>query len=195
MVLGQGETFSGYTLNVEVSPGETATANLSALQALTAQGSVVLAGEPLPNTKITIVSETDPAFPAQTVESNADGQFSIEGLLPDSYQLSASYESEAGNLATQLTLKLEANVQPPPVLVNLTPPSSVQFTVDSGATLAPGTPIMLMHKQTRQLTTAQWVNGQLEAEVPPGEYEVWQGDAVGGTAIVSEDATGVIRAE
>lgn len=192
MVLGEGELYSGHTLNVEVGPGETAIANLSALQALTAQGQVIFADQPLVGAKVSIISETDPSSSPRTVETDAEGRFAFDGILPDSYQITATYDSDEGQLQTQTAITVEANKPLPAVMLNLTPPSPVLFTVEPGFTLNPEMPVMLMNKQTRQLTTAKWVNGQIEADVPPGEYEVWEGDSVNGKAIVSEDATGRI---
>lgn len=193
MVLAQGDSYTGYQLNVDVKPGEATGVVLDPIAPATVEGTVELAGEPLPGATVSLLSETDQTVSEKKVTTNAEGQFSFPGLLPDIYQVSAHYDSESGALDSKQSIKVVQDTPLAPVRLNLTPPVPVHFTLDGDSGLTPGSPVSLMNKQTRQLTPAQWINGELEASVIPGEYEVWQGDAVTGTATVSEEGKGLIK--
>lgn len=193
LIAAQGDTYTAYQLNLEVSPGQTATASLEAAAASDLEGSVILNGQPLEGATVTVLSETDSSFPPQTTTTDADGHFHISGLLPDIYQVAASYEAEEGALSTRLSLKIDPASPAPPLRLNLSRPKTVQFVIPPGSPIQPGSDVSFMHKQTRQLTPAQWTQAGLQANLSVGEYEVWQGENVAAHATVNEDGTGVIK--
>lgn len=193
LIAAQGETYTAYHLNLEVLPGQTATANLEAASAADLHGTVILDGQPLEGATITVLSETDSTFPPQTTTTDADGQFTVSALLPDIYQVAATHETDAGPLRTHQSVKVDPASPPPPLHLNLTRPKTVTFAVPPGSPLQPGSDVSFMNKQTRQLTPAQWTAAGLQANIPPGEYEIWQGETVAANATVTEQGTGEIR--
>lgn len=194
LLLGQAAGYSAYTLNVDVAPGQSVTANLAPAQTTAITGTVTVLGENLPQATVNLLSETDPTVAARNTQTDAQGAFAFDGILPDSYSLSVTYSTENGDISTRKSVVVKDGENPAPVVLDLTPPKPVTFTIAPSAALTPGAEIFLMSKETRQLTPAQWTNGALGANVPPGQYEVWVGDTPGSaTATVNADGTGTIQ--
>lgn len=192
LVLGAGEAASSYALNVELTAGGTATANLDAVPLTEISGAVELGGGPLPGVQVRLVSETESGSDPVTIITDDDGRFVFEGLTPDAYSVSAEFQSDDEEIRTATSVTVKAGEKPSPLRLDLTPPQPVLLHVQSGVNLSESIPVQLMNTQSRQLVTARWTREGLEANATPGRYEVWSGDAVVGVAEVADDGTGTV---
>lgn len=190
LVLALGEGVNASAENVELGPNENKRVDLQTQAAAAIQGRVLLAGEGVSRAQVELLSESNPSFSQRTATTNAQGEFIFHDVLPDSYLVSVLHRTSEGELKGQRSVKVTRGTAPPPVLLDLTPVRPVLLEVPPEMSINPGAAISLVNTQTREVIAARWVEGGLEAPLPPGEYEVWNGDAVAGKAEVSANGTG-----
>lgn len=191
LLLGAGEGYSGYALNVELPAGGAVTANLDALETNDLTGVVTWNGDPVPGATVQIISETDAQSQPQTATTTANGEFIFHGITPDSYAVSTTILIEETERPASRSVVVKAGAAPPVIEFALSAPRMVQFGLDARVSLG-SDEVRLMNKATREVTLVEMGTQGLQADVPPGDYEVWSGDAVVGVATVTEDGKGTI---
>jgi hypothetical protein len=180
-------TFNANAVNVRVEAGRVTHVKLRPLDLGTIEGRVMVGRLPVTSATVTVKSQTDPNLLPKTAATNEAGMFRIEGLPADAYIVEASDGSgeQARTVRKSAIVPSQGGVVH--VELNLEPPPRISFSLPPSFAVAPGTPIILLSRETGDTIHPQWRDGMLEANLMPGVYGVSVGDAPVGTIRIDAD--------
>jgi hypothetical protein len=188
LILASGGSYSASALNIDLHANENRRVDLQPMQTASVTGVVVIGSEVAAGAEALLISQTDPNFKQRREKVNAQGSFVFNDVLPDSYIVEASITNAQGELKASRSVMVNREGAPAPVRIDLLPPKMMSIVIPPEANIPVGADVTLLNLETRETVRGTWNNNMFDAPVIPGDYEIWNGDAVIGNIAI--DAQG-----
>lgn len=187
LVVVSSDTFNASATNVRVMPGQITRVAMQQTELGSVEGSVRRGSVALASVQVTVKSQTDASEPVRTTTTDETGGFRVDGLPADSYVIEVAVPAETGSRVVRRSLRIPEQGGVVRLDVDVTPPPRIAFVLPAPMHAAPGSPVVLLSRETGDMIRPEWRGGLLEAELSPGTYQVSIGDAPLGEIRVEAD--------